>query len=152
MGRVSRRKIHPELEERIFEVFWRYLASLKYSKDIQIFLVSLLSHTKQVMLAKRLAIAILLSKEYTYERIDDSLKVSKSTVGTIHKQLLTGAEGYKKAIKQILNEEKKESIWYALEELVLKLSLPKQYGSAAWQKKSESGKTLARKKRKLSAL
>lgn len=152
MGRISKRKIDSEVEERIFEIFWGYLAHLRNPQDIHEFLVSLLSYTEQVMLAKRLAIAVLISRGVTYEYIDETLKVSPSTVGTVHKQILIGAQGYIKAIKRIQSQETLEGIWNSLEEILLKLSPPKRYGSLAWEKKSKAGKALAKRKRKLTAL
>ncbi len=152
MGRVSKRKIDPEIEERIFEIFWDYLATLRKPEDIHEFLVSLLSFTEQVMIAKRLAIAVLLNRGYNYEEIDQSLKVSKSTVGTVHKQILIGAPGYKKAIDRISKREKLEGFWNNLEEIMIKLSGPKRYGSMSWEQKSKQGKILVKRERKLSAL
>lgn len=152
MGRVSKRRIDPEIEERIFEIFWDYLATLRDPKEINEFLISLLSFTEQVMIAKRLAIAVLLARGYNYEDIDQTLKVSKSTVGTVHKQILIGAPGYKKAVERILKKEKFENLWNILEELSLKLSRPKRYGSPAWESKSKKGKALAKRQRKLSGL
>lgn len=152
MGRVSKRRIDPEIEKRIFEIFLDYLAHVKTSEDIKEFLISLLSYTEQVMFAKRLAIAVLISRGFNYEDIDQTLKVSKSTVGAIHKQILIGAVGYKKAIEHILQKEGNEVFWNSLEEILLKLSSPKQHGSSAWKKKSKIGKELAKRKRKLSAL
>ena len=101
------------------------------------------------MLSKRLAIAVLLSRGVTYEYIDEMLKVSPSTVGTVHKQILIGAEGYIKAIQHIRNQETLEDIWNSLEEILLTLSPPKRYGSLAWEKKSKRGKALAKRKRQL---
>lgn len=152
MGRVSKRKIDPEIEERIFEIFRDYIAILRDPKDINEFFISLLSFTEQVMIAKRLAIAVLLSRGYNYEEIDQTLKVSKSTVGSIHKQILIGAPGYKKAIELISKKEKLEGFWNNLEEIVLKLSGPKRYGSSVWKQKSQRGKVLTKRQRKLSAL
>lgn len=152
MGRISRRRIDPEVEERVFEIFWNYLAKLRNQKDIHEFLISLLSYTEQVMLAKRLAIAVLLSRGSNYEDIDETLKVSKSTVGTVHKQLLIGAEGYKKAVKHILAEEAFEKALIALDKFLLKFSLPKRYGSPRWEVKSKIGKAIAKHQRKLSAV
>jgi uncharacterized protein YerC len=152
MGRVSKRKIDPEIEERLFKIFWGLLAKLKSSAEIQEFLKSLLSYTEQVMLAKRLAIAVLLSKDYNYEEIDQTLKVSKSTVGTVHKQLLIGAAGYKKAVEKILHQEKIEDFWDKLEEIALKLEPPARYKSARFDAKSEAGKALIKRRRKRSAL
>lgn len=152
MGRVSKRKIDPEIEERIFEVFWDYLATLRKPEDIHEFLISLLSFTEQVMLSKRLAIAVLLEKGYNYKQIDETLKVSTSTVGTVHKQMLVGALGYKKAVDKILKREKIENFMNNIEELLIKMSGPKKYGSASWEQKSRQGKVLAKRQRKLSSL
>lgn len=152
MGRVSKRKIDPEIEERIFEIFRDYIAILRDPKDINEFFVSLLSFTEQVMIAKRLAIAVLLNRGYNYEQIEQTLKVSKSTVGSIHKQILIGAPGYKKAIELISKKEKLEDFWNNLEEIMIKLSGSKRYGSSTWEAKSQSGKALTKRQRKLSAL
>lgn len=152
MGRVSRRKIDPEIEERCFEIFWNLLAQLKSSSEIREFLKSLLSYTEQTMLAKRLAIAVLISKGYNYEEIDQTLKVSKSTVGTVHKQILVGAPGYKNAVEKIVKQEKIEEFFDKLQEITLKLSLPASEESRRFEVKSETGKQLAKRKRKRLAL
>ncbi|OGE19277.1 hypothetical protein A3J19_00145 [Candidatus Daviesbacteria bacterium RIFCSPLOWO2_02_FULL_41_8] len=152
MGRVSRRRIDPEIEERIFEVFWDYLATLRKPEEINEFLVSLLSFTEQVMLSKRLAIALLLAKGYLYRDIDETLKVSTSTVGTVHKQILVGAPGYKKAVERILKREKMNNLFNSLDEILIKFSGPKRHKSPAWEGKSQRGKALAKRQRKLSAL
>lgn len=152
MGRVSKRRIDPEVEERVFEIFWGYLARLRKPEDIHEFLISLLSYTEQVMLVKRLAIAVLLTRGFNYENIDQTLKVSKSTVGTVHKQLLIGAEGYKRAVKVIVAEENFKKALVTLEKFLLKFSIPMRYGSPRWQVKSQRGKVLAKQQRKLSAV
>lgn len=149
MGRVSRRKIDPEIEERIFEIFSEHIASLNKPSSTQEFLESLLTYTEKVMLAKRLSIAVLLSKGYKYELINNLLKVSMSTVSSVDKQLQSGALGYKKAVDRILKEERMENFWNRLEELSLRLSLPKAYGSVAWQAKSKQGKKIRKRERKL---
>lgn len=152
MGRVSKRKINPYIEKRILEIFLDYFANLKTPNDINAFLVSLLSPTEQIMISKRLAIAVLLSRGFNYEYIDHNLKVSKSTVATIHRQLMTGALGYKKAIEYILKKENREGLWNSLEEFFIQLSPPKAYGSLGWEKKSEAGKKIERRKKELSSL
>ena len=152
MGRVSRRKVNPEVEERYFEIFWNLLAQLKSPTEIKEFLASLLSYTEQVMLTKRLAIAVLLTRGYNYEEIDRVLKVSKSTVGTVHKQILVGAVGYKKAVVKILRQEKIDDFLDKLEEISLKISRPAPYGSLRFENKSNAGKSLVKRIRKRSAI
>lgn len=144
--------VDKEIEERIFEIFWDYLAFLRSPLTIKEFLQNLLSYTEQMMLAKRLAIAVLLERGLNYEEIDETLKVSKSTVGTVHKQLLIGAVGYQKAVDKILSDEKYEKLGHKIEELILKISPSKRYGSWAWQRKSEQGKSLRKRERQLRVL
>ena len=111
MGRVSKRRVEPWIEERMFELFWELLATIHSSKDIHTFFKSLLSYTEQVMLAKRLAISLLLTKGYTYEEIRSVLKVSTSTVATVHKALLVGSPGYQMAIDMIQTQANQEDFW-----------------------------------------
>lgn len=148
MGRISKRKLHEDLEARIYEIFLEHLASLQTPLEIKEFFHSLLSHTEQVMLAKRLSIAVLLSRGYTYQQIDDTLKVSKATIAIVHRELLLGAPGYDKAIQSAKRRKQKEQLWDSLEELLLKLSMPSRYGSARHRIKSEIGKELWKNKKK----
>ena len=121
MGRISKRRIDPEIEERIFEIFWGHLSSFNTSKETRDFFMSLLSYTEQVMLAKRLIIAVLLAKNKTYDEISDIIKVSKSTIGSVHKQIFIGAPGYVNAVTKILKDERHEKMWN-------KINNPRPYG------------------------
>jgi len=146
MGRISKRKLHEDLEARIYEIFLEHIASLQTPLEVKEFLRSLLSHTEQVMLAKRLAIAVLLSRGYTYQQIDTTLKVSKATVAIVHRELLLGAPGYDKAIQSAKRRKQKEKLWNSLEELLLTVSLPARVGSARHRLKSHIGKELFKRK------
>lgn len=97
-------------------------------------------------------IAVLIDRGYNYEDIDQTIKVSKSTVGTIHKQILIGASGYKKAIDRISKQERFDNLLNILDGVLIKLSGPKMIGTAAFESKSRRGKALAKRQRKLSAL
>lgn len=105
MSQVSRRWLAKDVERRMFEVFWKSLADLKKPKEIQRFLYDLLSPTEQIMIAKRLAIAILLQKGYSYEAICDVLKVSPTTVGKISLWLKSFGEGFRMVAQRIIREE-----------------------------------------------
>lgn len=150
MGRVSKRPVDPEVSSRMYEVFRNYLAGVKNAQEVEEFFTSLLSVTEQITLAKRLAIAVLLSKGYTYDQINQVLKVSTSTITSVQRQLMSGASGYKKAVNKILSEENKELLSLNIEEFILGVSLPKSKGSYAWERKSKTGKHIVSRKRKLS--
>lgn len=98
--------MNPELENNIFELFVRTISRLHKSSDIEIFLDDLLSPAEKTMLMKRLAIAILLTKGYTYDEIDQKLKVSRPTIMTVSYFLKNGRGGYKKVTEKVSYKEK----------------------------------------------
>ena len=148
MTRISGRRLDNLLEQRMYELLWEHLANLSSLNLIKEFLQNVLTYNEQVIIAKRLAIAVLLARGYTYEEIDQTLKVSKATVGTIHKQILIGAPGIIRAIRSIQKQEKLEEFWDKVEETLLKLSLPAAVGSVTHAQKSRSGKQIVISKRK----
>lgn len=152
MAKVSKRMLNPELQERIFEVFWQGVADLKTPKEVEVFFKDLLSPVEQIMLVKRLAIAILLTKGYSYEDIDQTLKVSKSTIMRVSAWLQAGGRGYINVIAKINQRKKKEAFWEKIEELVLQASRPAKLSSARYQRKKAMGKELYRRRRRKSII
>ena len=146
MIKVSRRFLNKELENHIFELFLRTIVDIRNSDEARNFIEDLLSPTERIMLIKRLAIAVLLVKGYTYDDIDDTLKVSRSTIMNVSLWLKHGRSGYRKAVNKILETQKKEEFIDKIEEILLQLSPPKRYGSAAFEKKQKAGKQLFRRK------
>lgn len=152
MGRVSERQIDPSIQERLNEIFHDYFISLKSRLDVEEYLQSLLSPTEHKMLAKRLAIAVLISRGYNTEEVDQLLKVSKSTVNSVQRQMMSGASGYKKAVKHIQESSSREKLWLSIEQLLLSVSPNKAYQSSQWNMKSKAGKRIVKRKRQLSSL
>lgn len=145
MTKVSKRYLDKHLENHIFELFIKTISNLKEPSDIQDFLEDLLSPTEKIMLVKRLAIAILLSKGYTYDKIDKALKVSRATIMHVSYWLKNGKSGYRKSVERIIKDKNKEEFWDKIEETILSLSPPKAYGSHAFEKKQKAGKELVRR-------
>lgn len=146
MTKVSRRFLDKELENRIFEVFLKTIVDIKTPNDAQAFIDDLLSPTEQIMLVKRLAIAVLLAKGKTYDEIDDTLKVSRATIMRVSFWLKNGKSGYRKVVDSILKEQNKEALIDKIDETILKLSPPKSFGSIAFENKSKKGKELFKRK------
>ena len=147
MSQVSRRELDRALGNYIFGNFVKTIAKLKESSQIQNFLKDLLSPVERTMLVKRLAIAVMLTKGYTYEQIDHTLKVSKPTIKNISFSLKYGEQnGYRKAVDEILKDQRKKALFDRIEEILLNLSPPKLYGSTAHKLRQRSGKELFRRK------
>ena len=148
MTKISRRFLNKELENHIFELFLSVIVDVKTVDDARSFIEDFLSPTERVMFTKRLAIALLLVKGYTYDDIDDTLKVSRSTIMNVSLWLKHGKSGYRNAVNKILETQKREKFIDKVEEILLQLSPPKLYGSAAFEKKQKIGKELFRRKQK----
>jgi len=116
MPQVSKYPLGEDLEERVFEVFWKTIAELDDEDEVKKFFLDLLTPTEQIMLAKRLAIAILLPKDWNYRSISQSIKVSAATIGSVANWLKRGGEGYKMAIDRILKEERWQEIFEKFED------------------------------------
>lgn len=153
MTKISKRLLNKNLENRIFEVFIKTLVDLKNSNDVENFLNDLLSPIERIMIVKRLAIAILLAKGYTYETICDILKVTPTTIVKVSYWLKYGNNnGYKKVIDTFQKNKSREETMDKIEEIFLQLSPPKKLGIYGFEQKSKKGKELFKKKVKRSLL
>jgi uncharacterized protein YerC len=147
MTKVSRRELDKNLEEYIFTIFLKTIADLKTLTEVEKFLEDLLWPTEKIMLIKRLAIAVMLYKGYTYDEIDHTLKVSRNTIMNVSYFLKHGQSGgYQKVVARVLADQKKETMFDKIEELLLQFSPPKMYGSGAYERKRRLGKELFRRK------
>lgn len=124
MTKVSKYLIKEDVEKRMFEVFWKSIADLKSPADVEEFFKELLFPTERVMLAKRLAVSLLLTKKYTYAEIIDILKVSPVTIGIVARWLKKEGKAFQKAINKILKQEKQEEFWDNLEQFLSSLIPP----------------------------
>lgn len=89
----------------MFEIFWQCFADLKSSKEVFEFFEAFVSPAEKVMLAKRLAIAVLLEKGWDYQSISSAVKVSTSTVNSVRRQMLYRGDGYRKAARKVIANE-----------------------------------------------
>ncbi|OGD95596.1 hypothetical protein A3F02_02435 [Candidatus Curtissbacteria bacterium RIFCSPHIGHO2_12_FULL_38_9b] len=113
MPQVSRKPLDRETANRLFESFFRAIGLLN-RQDAEVFLNDLLTRTERVMLAKRLAISILLDAGKTYQHIKELLNVSQSTITAVGKTLeLSG--GYRRAIEKLKKSERWKEFWQELE-------------------------------------
>lgn len=146
--KISRRYLNKDLENHIFDLFLKAIVNIRNKEDAENFIEDLLYPTERIMLIKRLAIAILLVKGFTYDAIDDALKVSRSTIMNVSIWLKHGKKGYRDVINKIIEGQKREEFMDKIEELLLKLSPPKRFGSAGFERKSKQGKELVRRRLK----
>ena len=89
MTHVSKRKIGYQIERQIVDAFMSALFSTSLARG-KARVRSILTSTERIMLAKRLAIITMLERDQSYYRIEQTLNVSGSTIGRLHKRLVAG--------------------------------------------------------------
>jgi len=119
MSQVSRRWLNPKLENRIYEAFFEALSKVKSKDNAKNFVLGILSDTERIMIGKRLAIGILLVAGYTYDEIDDRVKVTKGTIRRIS-SMIKRNKNFLKLLETLLDDE-----------LKLKESLKKTVGGSS---------------------
>lgn len=132
MAQVSKYPISQAVYEQIFELLLKVFSDSSSKEEASNLLNDLLTPTEKIVLSKRLAVALLLSKKYLYEDIKKILRVSQPTIALVNMTLKYKGKGYKHFSEKILKEEKIREIWEGIEETVLK-TLSTGKGSGTWR-------------------
>ncbi len=135
MTQVSRYPVSSTVNKQILQLFRNAISSLKHSEEIDDFLEDFLSPVEKIMLAKRLAIAVMLAKGYDYQSIKAILHVTPSTIAAVSIRLKYAGKGYKKTVEKILQEEKINDFWQRID-LVLS-SIPQSKGTDRYRHKKD---------------
>lgn len=121
MPQVSKKYLRPWVEKRMGEVLEKTLSRSRRHTEVQELLQDILTPTERIMVAKRLAAAILLLKDYDYRQICHVLKISSSTVLSVFKQLNIAGQGYRRAATQIAHDRERQEFFAALEKEIWKI-------------------------------
>lgn len=117
MPHLSKKGLRRKIFKRVSQDLIVLISGLKSRREIKTFLTELLTPTERVMFAKRLAIIFMLKKNYSFETVWRTLKVSPSTVARFWKQVKT--QSFHTISSQIKKERAKEEFWNSLERLLL---------------------------------
>jgi len=135
MPHVSKHKLDPKLQRKILSKLVKTFIHAKDHKTLTYLLDELLTSTEKTMLAKRLAIIMMLSGQTPQHRIAEILKVSPTTVSKLSLDIESGQ------FKTILNMSRKEKI--DLEKILWVLLtaggiMPPRVGGKYWKKYKNS--------------
>jgi len=117
MTKVSRIPLRNDVWNRIFNLFVDTTASFKDKDALSSFIDDLYSPTEKIMLAKRLAAAVLLYKGHDYQSIGRILKISDPTIAKISMKIKYSDGGLKKAVEKILVKQSAQILWKEIEDL-----------------------------------
>lgn len=133
MAQVSRYPISKSVYQRCWEVFAKILINIKNPTNAEQIINDLLTPSEKIVLVKRLSIAFLLSQNCTYEEIRDILKVSFPTIALVNKSFRYGGGGYKKAMDQILSDEKLKEFFNQAAQKFVEIPSKSGMGSGTWR-------------------
>ncbi|MBN1263716.1 MAG: hypothetical protein JW991_05165 [Candidatus Pacebacteria bacterium] len=139
MAQISKLQLRKEIEQRMYDVFFESLASQKNKDGIEKLLDDLLTPTEKVMLAKRLAIALLLLQNYQYRTIIDFLKVSFSTIHRVSLWLKTEGAGFRETLKTMEKKDRFRKMLEQIADFYTKIT-PSPYSSPYHRAKKELSK------------
>lgn len=109
---VSKRRLGQNVQNKIQDSFWELISRLAKKQDAGEFFNEFFTPTEKIMFAKRLAIAVLLAKEYDYRSIEQILKVTSGTVKNVNYWIKHSRGSFRKFVDKILEVEKKEETWH----------------------------------------
>ncbi len=107
MTQISKFRLNQKVQERILRNLFIAISKINKERQSKLFLDDLLTRTEKVVLAKRLAIALLLQSGSSYSDIKDLIKVSASTISSVNNKLNTG-KGYREVINKLLSVESQQ--------------------------------------------
>ncbi len=133
------------VEKRMYEIFVDTIRELRNPDEIEIFLSEFLSPVEKIMLAKRIAIAVLLAKGYDYDAIKKILRVTPSTIAGISIALKYSQRGYKRAVDKILHSEKIDEFWQRVDDVIHDV-VPPRPGNWSYMRGRREAEKRARQK------
>lgn len=130
MPHISSKKINPLLSEKAFKKFISILGKANEKNYFSLVAEELFTSTEKIMLAKRIAIILLLSDKIPQDRIVNVLKVSPSTVSKMSLKLEIGKYA---TILQISKKEKFDLEKLVWNRLTVGGIMPPKVGRRYWK-------------------
>lgn len=105
MPQVSRRFLDKKVEKKLSLLFPKCVSECRDIKIAGEFIDDLLTPTEKIMVAKRIAIALMILKKNPVSLIEETLKVSKATVYSVAGWLQYKGSSYRSLLEKIVKED-----------------------------------------------
>lgn len=133
MPHVSSNKLDREVLRSLHDRLIELLAGITQRTDLSDVLADLLTKTERTMIAKRLAIVVMLHKRYPFAVISRTLKVSEATISVMKDRMDRGGRGFEKALARLEKERKLEALLAKLDRIISLFALPPIAGRGRWR-------------------
>lgn len=109
MAQVSRRYVRPGVQKKLQELLIGCIDRCRDQQTTISFLEDLLTDTEKTMLAKRIAIALMILKGKSYEEIDQTLKVSTATIWKVKEWLNRKGDGFRTLLQDVMKHDERQT-------------------------------------------
>ena len=133
MPHVSKQKLDKETLNQISERLITIIIKLQNKDEAVAFLEDLLTKTERIMLAKRLAITIMLERGYPFQVISRSLKVSEATISVMRDRIDRGGRGFKNILEKLEKDRSIEKLLKILDTIISAFAMPPIAGKGRWK-------------------
>jgi len=124
MPHVSRHVPQKKISDRTLDLFVECITAKWSENERRIFLLDLLTPTERIMFSKRLAIIYMLAKGHSFDTIQDTLRVSPSTIARFWNNTQKGK--YVHIVERIQRQVKKQDIAQGLMDMVPPMHMSKK--------------------------
>lgn len=108
MAQVSKQLISPLIEAKIRNLLVDCIRRCQDQDSAADFVDDLLTDTEKTMIAKRVAIALMVLKGYSSEDIEQKLKVSSATVWRVKTWLMVKGKGYRALLAGVIKQDERQ--------------------------------------------
>lgn len=130
MVRISEKRVKKEIFVRILDQLFDYVVGVKTKSESKRFLNEFFTPSEKIMLAKRLALIVMLKRGYSFTAIRKTLKMSESTIAKFWRLLRQSKFSFIQ--EKELAKKKKKEFWETLEK-ILNAGLPPR-GRGRWSR------------------
>ena len=116
MSRVSPQSVKKEIFLKMMDEFINHIINVKTGFESKQFLNKFLTSSEKIMLAKRLALILMLKRGYSFSTIKRNLKISDSTIARFWKLFKRHKFDFIRAGN--LKGKKAQSFWETLEKII----------------------------------
>ena len=114
MSQISQRKMDENIQAMMFQMFLGSFSKCKDQGEVANYLGDILTETEAIVLAKRLAIALMLTKGYNYNQICDLLKVTPPTISKVKTWLSMKGDGFRTVLSAVIEDPDTQEFWEGL--------------------------------------
>lgn len=133
MPHVSKNKLDQKTLYQISGRLFNAIRHLNHEREVSQFFNDLLTKTERIMLAKRLAIVVMLDANYPFKVISMALRVSEATVSNMRDRFDRGGDGYRLVLKRFKREKFWKDFFKSIEKILQPDFLPPITGKGRWR-------------------